>query len=402
MRGLFFIPELSIGCSGPTQFSKPMIDYSKVSVPCYLLEESLLRRNLELMKKVQAEAGIDVILAFKGFAMWSTFPLVRQYLKGATASSLDEAKLCFEEMKVKAHTYAVAYRDSEFEEIMKLSSHITFNSLNQFERFKDDVKAFPEKISCGIRVNPEYSEVTTDLYNPSAPTSRLGMTAAHFGDTLPEGIEGLHFHVLCESSSYALENTLKSFEEKFGHLIPQVKWVNMGGGHLMTRKGYDVNHLINLLKSFREKWGVEVILEPGSAVAWETGDLVASVLDVVENNGVKTAILDVSFTCHMPDCLEMPYKPRIRGAKMDPEPGKPTYRMGGMSCLAGDFMSEYSFDKALAPGDLVVFEDMIHYTMVKTTTFNGVPHPSIGIWKENNSFQLVRTFGYDDYKRRLS
>ena len=379
-----------------------MIDYSKVSVPCYLLEESLLRRNLELMKKVQAEAGIDIILAFKGFAMWSVFPLVRQYLKGATASSLDEAKLCYEEMKVKAHTYAVAYRDSEFEEIMKLSSHITFNSLNQFERFKEDVKAFPEKISCGIRVNPEYSEVTTDLYNPSSPTSRLGMTAAHFGDTLPEGIEGLHFHVLCESSSFALENTLKSFEEKFGHLIPQVKWVNMGGGHLMTRKGYDVNHLISMLKSFREKWGVEVILEPGSAVAWETGDLVASVLDVVENNGVKTAILDVSFTCHMPDCLEMPYKPRIRGAKMDPEPDKPTYRMGGMSCLAGDFMSEYSFEKALVPGDLVVFEDMIHYTMVKTTTFNGVPHPAIGIWKENNSFQLVRTFGYDDYKRRLS
>lgn len=379
-----------------------MIDYSQVSVPCYLLEESLLRSNLELMKKVQDEAGIDIILAFKGFAMWSTFPLVRQYLKGATASSLDEVRLCFEEMKTKAHTYAVAYRDEEFEEIMKMSTHITFNSLSQFAKFKEEVEAFPDKISCGIRVNPEYSEVTTDLYNPSSSTSRLGMTATHFGSQLPEGIEGLHFHVLCESSSYALENTLKAFEARFGHLIPQVKWVNMGGGHLMTRKGYDVDHLIKILKKFKEKWGVQVILEPGSAVAWETGDLVASVLDIVENSGVKTAVLDVSFTCHMPDCLEMPYKPRIRGAKMEPEKDKPTYRMGGMSCLAGDFMSEYSFDKELVPGDLVVFEDMIHYTMVKTTTFNGVPHPSIGVWKENNSFQLVKRFGYEDYKNRLS
>lgn len=379
-----------------------MIDYSKVPVPCYLLEESLLRRNLELMKKVQDEAGIDIILAFKGFAMWSVFPMVRSYLKGATASSLAEAKLCFEEMKTKAHTYAVAYRDSEFEEIMRLSSHITFNSLSQYERYREDIQAFSEKISCGIRVNPEYSEVTTDLYNPSSPSSRLGMTAPHFSGHLPEGIEGLHFHVLCESSSYALENTLKAFEAKFGHLISQVKWVNMGGGHLMTRKDYDVAHLVRILKAFREKWGVQVILEPGSAVAWQTGDLVASVLDIVENGGVKTAVLDVSFTCHMPDCLEMPYKPRIRGAKMEPEAGKPTYRMGGMSCLAGDFMSEYSFDRELAPGDLVVFEDMIHYTMVKTTTFNGVPHPSIGVWREDNSFQLVREFGYEDYKSRLS
>jgi carboxynorspermidine decarboxylase len=379
-----------------------MIDYSKIPSPCYLLEESLLRRNLELMNGVQERAGISIILAFKGFAMWSAFPLVRQYLKGATASSLSEARLCFEEMKTKSHTYAVAYRDQEFDEIMALSSHITFNSLSQYERFKDKVVAYPEKISCGIRVNPEYSEVTTDLYNPSSPTSRLGMTAAHFGDKLPEGIEGLHFHVLCESNSFTLENTLKAFEEKFGHLIPQVKWVNMGGGHLMTKKGYDTAHLVSILKTFREKWGVEVILEPGSAVAWETGDLVSTVLDVVENSGVKTAILDASFTCHMPDCLEMPYKPRIRGAKMDPEKGKPTYRMGGMSCLAGDYMSEYSFDKELEPGDLIVFEDMIHYTMVKTTTFNGVPHPSIGIWKEDNSFQLVREFGYEDYKNRLS
>ncbi|MEQ9374279.1 MAG: carboxynorspermidine decarboxylase [Imperialibacter sp.] len=379
-----------------------MIDYSKIPSPCYLLEESLLRRNLELMNDVQERAGISIILAFKGFAMWSAFPLVRQYLKGATASSLSEARLCFEEMKTKSHTYAVAYRDQEFDEIMKMSSHITFNSLSQYERFKDKVVAYPEKISCGIRVNPEYSEVATDLYNPSSPTSRLGMTAAHFGDKLPEGIEGLHFHVLCESTSFTLENTLAAFEEKFGHLIPQVKWVNMGGGHLMTKKGYDTAHLVSILKAFREKWGVEVILEPGSAVAWETGDLVSTVLDVVENSGVKTAILDASFTCHMPDCLEMPYKPRIRGAKMDPEKGKPTYRMGGMSCLAGDYMSEYSFDKELEPGDLIVFEDMIHYTMVKTTTFNGVPHPSIGIWKEDNSFQLVREFGYEDYKNRLS
>lgn len=376
-----------------------MIDYEKIPSPCYVLDESLLRQNLSLMKTVQEEAGIDIILAFKGFSMWSAFPMVREYLKGATASSLNEAKLCYEEMKTKAHTYCVAYLEDEFEEILSMSSHITFNSLNQFHQFKDKVAG---QASIGIRVNPEQSDVETDLYNPSSPVSRLGMTAAHFKDGLPVGIDGLHFHVLCESTSYALEEVLQALEQKFGHILPSVKWVNMGGGHLMTRKGYNVDHLINLLKTFKEKWQVDVILEPGSAAAWETGDLVTTVVDIVENGGQQTAIIDASFTCHMPDCLEMPYKPAIRGAYKEPKPDLHTYRIGGLSCLAGDYMDAYSFDKPLQIGDRLIFQDMIHYTMVKTTTFNGVPHPSIGIWQENNEFRLVKKFGYEDYKSRIS
>ncbi len=376
-----------------------MINYDKVPSPCYVLDEALLRKNLTLMKRVQEEAGVDIILAFKGFSMWSAFPMVREYLKGATASSLNEARLCYEEMKVKAHTYCVAYLEDEFDEVLSLSSHITFNSLNQFHQFKDRVAG---KASIGIRVNPERSDVETDLYNPSSPVSRLGMTAAHFNDGLPEGIEGLHFHVLCESTSQALEQVLAALEEKFGHILARVKWVNMGGGHLMTHKGYDVDHLISLLKTFRKKWDVEVILEPGSAAAWETGDLVTTVLDIVENGGQQTAIIDASFTCHMPDCLEMPYKPALAGAHKELQPGLPAYRIGGLSCLAGDYMDAYSFEKPLQVGDRLIFKDMIHYTMVKTTTFNGVPHPSIGIWEESNQFRLVKKFGYHDYKSRLS
>jgi carboxynorspermidine decarboxylase len=378
------------------------IDYSKVPSPCFVLDESLLRKNLQLIDRVQKEAGIDVILAFKGFSMWSAFPIVKEYLAGATASSLNEARLCFEEMGSKAHTYAAAYAPHEFEEILDYSHHLVFNSLSQYEQLKPQVDAHKNPISIGLRVNPEYSEVTTDLYNPTSPTSRLGITAPHLQDGLPEGVEGLHFHALCESDSYTLEKTLASFEKKFGHLLAQVKWVNMGGGHLMTRKSYDIDHLINLLKKFKEKHNVEVILEPGSAIAWETGDLVASVLDIVENGGVKTAMLDVSFTCHMPDTLEMPYKPNVVGASTNLVEGKPAYRLGGTSCLAGDFMSEYSFDQPLNIGDKVILKDMIHYTMVKTTTFNGVPHPSIGVWREKTGFELIRKFGYEDYKNRLS
>ncbi|MEQ9424432.1 MAG: carboxynorspermidine decarboxylase [Cyclobacteriaceae bacterium] len=375
------------------------IDYSKIPSPCYVLDEALLKRNLNSIKDVAEQAEVEIILAFKGFAMWSAFPIVREYLNGATASSLNEARLSFEEMKSKAHVYAPAYTDAEFDELTKYSSHITFNSIAQFKKFKSKV---PKNISCGLRVNPEWSDVETDLYNPASPNSRLGVTSEHLADGLPEGIEGLHFHVLCESNSHSLEKVLQNLEEKFGHLLSQVKWVNMGGGHLMTKKGYDVDHLIKILKAFKSKHDVHVILEPGSAIAWETGDLVSSILDIVESNGVKTAILDCSFTCHMPDCLEMPYKPAVIGASKDPIPGKPTYRLGGMSCLAGDFMSEYSFDKELKIGDPIIFKDMIHYTMVKTTTFNGVAHPSIGIWKENGTFDLVKEFGYDDYKNRLS
>ncbi len=372
----------------------------KIPSPCFVLEEALLEKNLQLLQRVQQEAGVDIILAFKGFALWKAFPLVRQHLSGATASSLHEAQLCVDEMKCPAHTYAVAYAPDEIDAILGMSSHITFNSIAQYSRYKDKVKA--AGVSAGLRINPEQSDVSTDLYNPSSPVSRLGMTAAHFQQGLPEGIDGLHFHTLCESDSYALEKVLQAVEEKFADLLPQVKWINMGGGHAITRKGYDVDHLIGLLARFKEKHNVDVILEPGSAIAWQTGTLHTSVLDVVENGGVKTAVLDASFTCHMPDCLEMPYRPMLKGGYEDPAQGRYKYRLGGVSCLAGDFLEAYSFDQELAVGDRVVFEDMIHYTMVKTTTFNGVKHPSIGMLRKDGSFDLLREFQYTDYKSRLS
>jgi len=377
-----------------------MIDYQHIPTPCFVLDEVKFRNNLALIRRVQDEAGVEIILAFKAFAMWSAFPIVREYIHSSTASSLAEARLAFEEMRSPAHTYAPVYSDREFEQIMHYSSHITFNSLSQFELFKD--MALAKNKSIGLRINPEYSDVETDLYNPCSPGSRLGVIASNIGSKLPEGIEGLHFHTLCESNSFALEKTLLAVEQKFGHLLPEAKWLNMGGGHLMTREGYNTDHLIMLLKSFRAKFPhLHLILEPGSAFAWRTGDLVATVLDIVENRGVKTAMLDVSFSCHMPDCLEMPYKPAIVGST-DPVPGKPTYRMGGNSCLAGDFYGDWSFDKELKTGDRIVFEDMIHYTMVKTTMFNGVTHPSIGLWTKDNEFRLIREFGYEDYKGRLS
>lgn len=376
------------------------MDYSKIPSPCYVLDENAFRRNLQLIKSVKERAGVEIILAFKAFAMWSVFPIVREYIEYSTASSLAEARLAYEEMKNKAHTYAPAYDDSEFDEIMRYSSHITFNSIAQFNKFYS--KAKESGISCGIRINPEYSDVETDLYNPCAPGSRLGVVAELLGDKLPDGIEGLHFHTLCESNSFDLERTLVIVEKKFGHLFPQIKWLNMGGGHLMTRKDYNVEHLIQVLKAFRAKYPhLQIILEPGSAFAWQTGVLVSDVLDIVENKGIKTAMLNVSFSCHMPDCLEMPYKSAIEGAT-DVQKGKPTYRMGGNSCLSGDFVGSWSFDNELKIGDKIVFEDMIHYTMVKTTMFNGVTHPSIGIWTKDDKFKLIRKFGYEDYKDRMS
>ncbi len=377
------------------------IDFKNIPSPCFVLEEQLLRRNLELMKRVKDEAGVEIILAFKGFAMWSAFPIVREYLGGATASSLAEARLCYEEMQTYAHTYAPVYMPNEFEEIMTYSSHMTFNSLSQYQQYKKQVQGSERKISCGLRVNPEYSEVETDLYNPAAPGSRLGVAASQVKDGLPEGIEGLHFHSLCESDSYTLERTLKAFVDRYEHLFPKLKWINMGGGHLMTKDGYKVDHLIQLLKDFREKYDVEIILEPGSAVAWETGFLATTVLDVVENHGIKTLMLDVSFTAHMPDTLEMPYRPVIRGAG-DQLTGKINYRIGGTSCLAGDFMREYSFDEPKKINDRIILEDMIHYTMVKTNMFNGVKHPAIAILRADETLDVVREFDYDDFKRRLS
>jgi carboxynorspermidine decarboxylase len=378
------------------------IDFSKIPTPCYLIEEGLLRKNLSLIKLVKDRAGVDIILAFKGFSMWKAFPTVREYISGASASGAYEARLAADEMKILAHTFSPAFQHSDFTEVLKYSSHITFNSLSQLEQFLPDVKNYSRKISVGIRVNPEFSEVETDLYNPCAPGSRLGILAEQLGDELPEGVEGFHFHTLCESSALDLEKTLVAFEAKFGKYLDRLKWVNMGGGHLMTRKGYDTEKLVAILKDFRQRWnGIEVILEPGSAFAWGTGVLVTNIVDIVENKGIKTAILNVSFTAHMPDCLEMPYKPRIRGAYHDPVEGKPTYRMGGNSCLAGDFIGFWSFDHELKIGEEIIFEDMIHYTMVKSSMFNGVAHPSIGMWCENGEFDLLRTFDYSDYKNRM-
>ena len=376
------------------------MDYSKIPSPCYVIEEQSFRRNLALISSVAQRAEVEIILAFKAFAMWSVFPVVREYVQCSTASSLSEARLAYEEMGSKAHTYAPAYSEAEFPEIMSLSSHITFNSLSQFQKFYP--YTLGKNISCGLRINPEYSDVETDLYNPCAPGSRLGVVADLLGDHLPEGVEGLHFHTLCESNSFDLEKTLAVIDEKFGKYFPQIKWLNMGGGHLMTHKDYDVEHLITLLKNFRAKYPhLHIILEPGSAFAWQTGFLLSTVLDVVENKGINTAMLDVSFSCHMPDCLEMPYKPAIRGAS-DVISGKPVYRMGGNSCLSGDFYGSWSFENELKVGDQVIFEDMIHYTMVKTTMFNGVTHPSIGILTKENEFKLIRRFGYEDYKNRIS
>jgi carboxynorspermidine decarboxylase len=380
------------------------MEIQKIPSPTYVLERRLLRQNLELMQRVQQESGANIILALKGFSLYHVFPFVKQYLGGATASSLYEARLIFEEMGVKAHTYSAAYVPEHFEELMNYSGHFVFNSLNQWRLYQDKVATSEHKISCGIRVNPEYSDVETDLYNPALPGSRLGELIENFeelGGILPQGIEGLHCHTLCESSADSFEKLLAAFEKRFGHFLPQLKWVNFGGGHLMTRKDYDVEKLIRLIKTFKEKYNIEVILEPGSAVAWQTGFLVATVLDVVNSRGIKTLVLDVSFTAHMPDTLEMPYRPKIRGASETLIDGKPTYRLGGNSCLAGDFQYEYSFEKEVKIGDRIVFEDMIHYTIVKTTMFNGVYHPRIAILEEDDSLNIVRTFDYSDYRNRM-
>ncbi|MEY3051848.1 MAG: hypothetical protein RLY31_1633 [Bacteroidota bacterium] len=376
--------------------------YQGIPTPAFVLEEDRFRSNLELLSSVQSAAGVSIILALKGFAMWRMFPMVRRYLSGATASSLHEARLIYEEMGCPAHTYAVAYRRDELAEILRYSSHLVFNSLAQYERFRPVLASAGHPVSCGIRVNPEYSPVGTALYNPAAPGSRLGEVADSFPDGLPAGLEGLHFHTLCESTSHDLERTLEALERGFGRLLRQVRWVNMGGGHLMTRAGYDTEHLVGLLKAFREKWDVSVILEPGSAVAWETGPLLSTVLDIHESRGVRTAIMDISFTCHMPDTLEMPYRPRIRGVSDTAREGWHPYRIGGVSCLSGDFMAEYWFREPPKVGDRLVFEDMMHYTMVKTTTFNGVRHPDIVLLREDGTTETVRRFGYEDYRDRLS
>lgn len=378
-----------------------MVDFSRFPSPCYIMEEDLLRKNLALIKHVADEAGVEIILAFKAFALWRSFPIFREYITSSTASSLYEARLAVEEMGSPAHTYSPAYTLSDFPEIVRCSSHITFNSLPQYSRLYPLTLRTPQPPSCGIRVNPEYSEVETLLYNPCAPGTRFGVTCDQLPDTLPEGIKGFHCHCHCESSSYQLERTLTHLEEKFARWFPQIEWLNLGGGHLMTRADYDVPHLIGLLRSLRSRYPhLHIILEPGSAFAWQTGTLAAEVVDIVENRGISTAILNISFTCHMPDCLEMPYQPVVRGARMG-NGGPYVYRLGGNSCLSGDYMGLWGFDHRLAVGERIILEDMIHYTTVKTNMFNGIAHPAIGLWTQDGQAIVYRQFTYEDYRDRM-
>ena len=379
-----------------------MIDFLKLPSPCYVLDEELLDRNLATVDRVRRESGAEIIVALKACAMWSIFPELAKHSDGATASSAAEARLVFEEFGRPAHTYAPVYTDSNIDEILNCSDHITFNSLSQFRRFGQ--KALINGISCGLRINPQYSPVETDLYNPCVPGSRLGVTAeqlaAHGG--LPAGVEGLHFHVLCESRPEHLQKALEAVETHFGAYLDRIKWLNMGGGHLMTASWYDCDRLIALLKAFRSRHpNLRLILEPGSAFTWRTGFLVSTVEDIVENGGVTTAMLDVSVACHMPDCLEMPYKPAVIGAH-EPADGEKRWRMGGTSCLAGDYCGDWAFDRELKVGERVVFEDMIHYTMVKTTMFNGVHHPAIVIARRDGRTDVIREFGYEDFRNRMS
>ncbi len=373
---------------------------SQLPTPYYIVYEDRLRRNLNLIDSVRRRAGVEIIMAFKANALWRTFGPMREMGFRFTASSLNELQLGNKHLQVKAHTYCPAYTGQTIDSFLAGSSHITFNSLSQFERFAR--RALAAGVSPGLRINPQCSVIETDIYNPALPGSRFGVTRDMIDGHLPEGIEGLHFHALCESSSADLERVLAAFEEQFGEFLPQLKWVNMGGGHLMTREGYDVDHLINLLLDFRRRHpNLQVILEPGSTFTWRTGDLVTSVVDIVENQGVKTAIIDASFACHMPDCLEMPYRPAITESVAD-NPELPTYRMGGNSCLSGDFCGPWSFAQPLQPGQRLRFEDMNHYTTVKTNMFNGLQHPDIVWCDADGECSYLRRFNFEDYESRMS
>ena len=366
--------------------------------PCYVLEEARLIENLQLMQRVQEESGVRIILALKGFSMWSVFDIIGPYLHGATASSVWEAKLA-KEMGKEVHAFSPAYKQADMDEMVHLVNHLSFNSMRQFEQYREQLAN--AGVSVGIRINPEHQEAETPLYDPAAPGSRLGIRKADLEGVDLTHVHGFHVHNLCECDSFATERTLLSVEENFGHWFKQIKWLNLGGGHLMTREGYDVEHLINTLKAFKSRHPhLDVILEPGSAVAWQTGPLIAEVVDIVENEG-NIAILDISATAHMPDVLEMPYRPTVLHASVAGELGY-DYRFGGNSCLAGDVIDTYSFAKPLNIGDRIQFEDMMHYTMVKTTFFNGVEHPSIAILRRDGSVDVVRQFVYEDFKARLS
>jgi carboxynorspermidine decarboxylase len=386
----------------PIAKPKPIsdIDFTQFPSPCYVLDEARLRRNMEILDRVQQESGAKIICALKGYSLWASFGIIKQYLHGTTASGLYEAKLGHEEFGGEVHVYSPAFTEGDMGEILEIADHLSFNSFSQWQRFKPMVQNSSRKVSCGIRINPEYSEVETPLYDPCVPFSRLGVTKAEFKPELLDGLEGLHFHSLCGKGADTLERTVAVIEQNFGEYLPRMKWVNFGGGHHITKASYDVDGLIAVVRRFREKWGVEVILEPGEAVGWQTGWLVSSVVDTL-HNGMPIGILDISVSAHMPDCLEMPYRPEILGAA---EAGELpyTYRLGGTTCLAGDVIGDYSFEKPLEVGSTVVFDDMIHYTIVKTTMFNGVKHPSIGILREDGSFDVVREFGYSDFKARNS
>ena len=380
---------------------------NEIPTPFYIVYENRLRRNLELINRVKREAEVNIIMAFKANALWRTFSIIQEYCTASTASSLNEMDLALDCLGNEVHSYCPAYTPLTIGRYLEGSTHITFNSLNQWERFKNDVVKHnstngKRHVSPGVRVNPQCSVIETDIYNPALPGSRFGVTAEIIGDKLPDGIEGMHFHALCESTSFDLEKVLEAFEAQFGKYLSQVKWVNMGGGHLMTREGYDVEHLISLLKEFKSRYPwLDVILEPGSAFTWRTGDLITSVVDVVENQGVKTAIIDASFACHMPDCLEMPYQPQITES-VEVNKSLPTYRLGGNSCLSGDFIGDWSFEKPLEIGDKLTLEDMNHYTTVKTNMFNGIQHPSIVLCRADGECEYLRQYTYEDYKSRMS
>ncbi|MFP4978765.1 carboxynorspermidine decarboxylase [Paenibacillus sp. CN-4] len=377
------------------------IDIQSLPSPCYLVDERLLTKNLEILDSVQKRTGAKILLALKGFSMHSVFPLVGQYLQGVTSSSLFEARLGYEKMGKEVHAYAPAYVDREFDELLTYVDHLVFNSFAQWDRFKDKVRAVSGKtIECGVRINPEYSEIATPLYDPCYNHSRLGITLANFQPERLAELDGLHFHTMCEQNSDTLERTVKVVEEKFGEYIKGMKWLNLGGGHHITRPDYDIEKLVRTIDHLQNKYGVQIYLEPGEAIALNTGYLVATVLDIVDN-GIPIAILDTSAECHMPDVLAMPYRPQIIGAG---QPGEQayTYRLGGMTCLAGDVIGDYSFDKPLQPGDKLVFTDMAHYTMVKNHMFNGVNLPSIASYNEKEGLKVIREFQFEDYAGRLS
>lgn len=378
----------------------------EIPSPAYVVYEDRIRRNMEKLKKVESDCGIKLIMAFKANALWKTFPIIREYFSSSTASSLNEMKLSLEFLGNDVHSYCPVYTEKTFPEFLEGCTHITFNSLAQFEKFFPAIKDWNEchdkKVSAGLRVNPKCSVIEHDIYNPAVPGSRFGVTADKMPSTLPDGIEGLHFHALCESDSYDLEKLLNSFESQFGKYLHSLKWVNFGGGHLITRKGYDTEHLKKIITEFRSTHpGLSIIMEPGSAFTWQTGDLVTEVLDIVEDSGIKTAIIDASFACHMPDCLEMPYKPNILEALGDEEESENEYRLGGNSCLSGDFVGTWKFKEPLRPGQRLTLMDMNHYTTVKTNMFNGIQHPSIWLVKSDGNKELLREFSYQDYRSRM-